>query len=412
MSGGATINNSGVVSLTASGFDGVTGLGAATIPQFIYRSGAGTYLGSFAGTSLHQYDSYTGQIESSSGTTGSLDTTAGPFVKISRTGGPVNTACVGANPVDSECDASLAVYANGTAGSTVQTTAIYGAAMSSGTTEPGADAIGVTGSGRSVNASTGIGTGAYLEGRRDNATGAALGAEIRTENDLASTACGYNTTGIGVCDGIWVTSTGAGTDNDLSTALHVAAVTNGIYRWHAGFTINQGGVTTYGIDDESSATNSYYTNGTHTYAFVAGASAGNVGIGTLTPAYPLVVTTAAPGTVVVESLTNAAGTCTHTPGASTETVACSSDKRLKEDIHDAKSALDYFGGIHVREFKVKATGEQKTGVIAQEMLQNYGSMVHMGTDGFYTVDEPNPWQLVKAIQELQAEITQLRQAIK
>jgi hypothetical protein len=39
-------------------------------------------------------------------------------------------------------------------------------------------------------------------------------------------------------------------------------------------------------------------------------------------------------------------------------------------------------------------------------------MVHMGADGFYTVDEPNPWQLVKAIQELQAEIAQLRQAIK
>ncbi len=66
----------------------------------------------------------------------------------------------------------------------------------------------------------------------------------------------------------------------------------------------------------------------------------------------------------------------------------------------------------MREFKVKATGELKTGVIAQEMLQNYGSMVHMGADGFYTVDEPNPWQLVEAIQELQAEIAQLRQAIK
>jgi hypothetical protein len=36
----------------------------------------------------------------------------------------------------------------------------------------------------------------------------------------------------------------------------------------------------------------------------------------------------------------------------------------------------------------------------------------MGADSFYTVDEPNPWQLVKAIQELQAEIAQLRQAIK
>jgi hypothetical protein len=386
--------------------DALLGLGGAAAPQFIFRQANGAYAGSFLGTSQWHYNNYPGVMEVSDGTGGAPYVASGPVLKVSRTGAPPSSRC--ANMGDSECTATAAFYQNGLSTDNVQTTAILGAAKSASTTA-GADSIGGYFMGRITGSGVGLGTGAYMEGRRDTTKGKLVGAEVRGQNATAG-ACAYNTSGIGWCDALWLTSAGQEKDYDLSTAVHIAAATPGIDRWHAGVTLNQGGVTTFGIDDESSATNSYYTNGTHTYAFVAGASAGKVGIGTLTPAYPLVITTTAAG--VVESQTNSAGTCNHTPGASSETVACSSDARMKEDIHDAKSALEYFGGIHVREFKVKATGETKTGVIAQEMLQNYGSMVHMGADGFYTVDEPNPWQLVKAIQELQAEIAQLRQAIK
>jgi hypothetical protein len=55
---------------------------------------------------------------------------------------------------------------------------------------------------------------------------------------------------------------------------------------------------------------------------------------------------------------------------------------------------------------LKTGGEQLrnspkyTGVIAQEMLQSHPELVHMGDNGFYTVSQPNPYLIVKAIQEL------------
>jgi hypothetical protein len=128
---------------------------------------------------------------------------------------------------------------------------------------------------------------------------------------------------------------------------------------------------------------------------------GNVGIGTTTPAYLLQIGSSSSSGIVLE-LKNSSGTCTHNPGSSSETVSCSSDARLKKDIVDAKPALPALDDMRVRDFTIRATGERRTGVIAQEMLKNHSDMVHMGPDGFYKVDEPDPWKLVKAIQELKA----------
>jgi hypothetical protein len=128
---------------------------------------------------------------------------------------------------------------------------------------------------------------------------------------------------------------------------------------------------------------------------------GNVGIGTASPAYLLNVGSSSSSGIVLE-LQNSSGACTHTPGSMSETVSCSSDVRLKKDIVDASAALPALDDMRVRDFTIRATGERKTGVIAQEMLKNHPDMVHMGPDGFYKVDEPNPWKLVKAIQELKA----------
>jgi hypothetical protein len=129
---------------------------------------------------------------------------------------------------------------------------------------------------------------------------------------------------------------------------------------------------------------------------------GNVGIGTTVPAYLLHVGSASASGIVVE-FQNSSGACTFTPSASSMTPSCSSDRRLKNDIQDTGDALAWLRDMRVRDFTIKSTGEHKTGVIAQEMLKTHPDMVHLGADSFYKVDEPDPWKLVKAIQELKAD---------
>jgi hypothetical protein len=140
-------------------------------------------------------------------------------------------------------------------------------------------------------------------------------------------------------------------------------------------------------------------------------SNGSVGIGTTGPNYLLHVgSTSASGAVA--GFQNSADLCTLTPAASTPTWSCSSDIRLKTDIADTGDALAQLDNMRVRDFTMKATGERQTGVIAQELQTAHPDMVHLGPNGFYTVDSPNPWQLVKAIQELGTENDNLRTKLK
>lgn len=131
-----------------------------------------------------------------------------------------------------------------------------------------------------------------------------------------------------------------------------------------------------------------------------------LGIGTATPIQPLHVYSSGSG--IVAEFQNANSACTLAPATSSLTLSCSSDIRLKKDIVDTGDALAYFGDMRIRDFTVKSSGEHRTGVIAQEMLKIHPDMVHMGADSFYKVDEPDPWKLVKAIQELKAENDNLR----
>ena len=100
----------------------------------------------------------------------------------------------------------------------------------------------------------------------------------------------------------------------------------------------------------------------------------------------------------------ATGTCTFTP--TTTTWSCVSDARLKKDIVDSSDdALAWAGDMRIRDFTMRSDNSRTTGVIAQEMLKTHPDMVHKLDTGYYTVDAPNPWKLVKAIQELKADTT-------
>ena len=82
------------------------------------------------------------------------------------------------------------------------------------------------------------------------------------------------------------------------------------------------------------------------------------------------------------------------------TTSCSSDARFKSNIQDTGDELVWLGDLRIRDFTWNATGERRTGVIAQEVKETHPEMVHTDDKGFYTVDEPNPWKIIKAIQEL------------
>lgn len=131
-------------------------------------------------------------------------------------------------------------------------------------------------------------------------------------------------------------------------------------------------------------------------------SGGSVGIGNTSPAYLLHVGSSSASGVVAE-FQNSAGDCTLTPSSGTLGIACASDARLKRDIEDSGSALTWLSDIRIRDYTIKSTGQRQTGVIAQEMQSGHPDMVHVGKNGFYKVDEPNPWRLAKAIQELKAD---------
>ncbi len=355
----------GTGTLQALQLDTLTGLGAATIPQFLYRTGAGAYGGSFLGTSQDQYNQWPGQIEISNGTSGAGDTTAGAVLKVSRTSGPPLASCT--NQTDMECSAGLVVSVLGLPGETVLTSGIYGSAQTSAT-GVGQDAIGMTGSGRVTGSGDGLGTGAYIEGRRDTATAGALGTEIRAMNITASN-CSYNTTGIGGCDGVWLTSSGDGVHTTaLSSALHVGNA-DALAKWAAGLTINTLGATVYGIDDESAATNGFYENGTHTYAILTGTAAGKTGLGTLTPTAPLEV--AGPIRSDADSYCTAAKTFTSNvtlapcTGMTTGTLA--GGKTYAFQLRAYVTAADAAGGVQVDLNGGNATA---TTLIAQTKIYN------------------------------------------
>ncbi|MGC1615820.1 MAG: tail fiber domain-containing protein [Candidatus Acidiferrum sp.] len=116
---------------------------------------------------------------------------------------------------------------------------------------------------------------------------------------------------------------------------------------------------------------------------------------------------------------DAFGTCNIYPGTSNIGISCMSDQRLKDHITDATDQLGWLNSFHIRQFTVRADGEDvPAGVIAQEVQQTHPEMVHFGKpgaacapghmDGCLSVMEPSVWRVMKAMQEMQAEIVSLK----
>jgi hypothetical protein len=77
---------------------------------------------------------------------------------------------------------------------------------------------------------------------------------------------------------------------------------------------------------------------------------------------------------------------------------------LKSNIVDTNSALSYFSDFHIKDYDVIASGDHMTGVIAQEVITNHPELVTVGTNGMYSVQLPNQWKVIKAIQELDMKV--------
>ena len=206
------------------------------------------------GTSQSMFVNYNAQLwELSEGKANVPVTKAGPLFKISRTESLSSAAC-GDNSVDNECNAALAVYAIGTPASGMQSNAVYGGAKT-GSAHDGVAGVFI---GDASGAATGIGTGTYIEGRRDAAGAKLVGAEIRANNQ-SGVAGTYYPGGFSPTGALWLTASGAnsGVGASLGSVKGV--------KFDTGFAATVGSVATTTISDDSSSTQSIRISGTHTY---------------------------------------------------------------------------------------------------------------------------------------------------
>ena len=133
---------------------------------------------------------------------------------------------------------------------------------------------------------------------------------------------------------------------------------------------------------------------------------GNVGIGTTTPAQRLHIASASSDDFVLR-VQDSDGTCDFNPESTDQPWTCSSDARLKTNIREAAPTLPYLLGVPIKDFTVISSNEEKTGVVAQELLANYSELVNLGDDGYYKVTPIGSWKIIKGIQELNAKVASL-----
>jgi len=220
------------------------------------------------GTSQFLFNSYAPQNwELAQGNFGSAAiTTAGPSVKISRTENL--SASLFANPVDNEGNATLALYSVGMSTSGMQTCALWAASKGA----MNFDTVAITGLGMAFGTSTGKGTGAYLEGRRNTATAGIVGTEIRANNQTTTPISFAGNFGFG--GALWLSSSGqSGASSNNGFACGIIAIAGS--QFDVGVAAISGSIKTTFLRDDSSASVSYTINGSHNYGLdMTGATLG------------------------------------------------------------------------------------------------------------------------------------------
>ena len=131
---------------------------------------------------------------------------------------------------------------------------------------------------------------------------------------------------------------------------------------------------------------------------------------------------------------NSSGNCYQ--GSNNSSWSTTSDRRLKKNIVDSPKGLAEINQIRVTNFEYRLEeeidmsefpladgphqvvlgggkeGQVQTGVIAQEVEQVFPESIIMSKKGAMTIDnDPITWALVKAVQELSAEVASLKSQI-
>ncbi len=229
------------------------------------------------------------RLEFAYGSSGTPILTGGPMFRLTMVNAynaSTLAGLCGGFTTNNACTSAMVVSNIGLAASVMMTNAAsFVAANSAAGGLNTSDAVGLQAHGIILNSGTGIGTGLYAQGQRNNSTAYALGAEVTTYNGGGADCAVPNYTTISQCDGLWITtrSNGPGTYT-LSAALHVGLGDLVVHsRWGSGIVFNNNSVVNTVFDDQTSATTVFNIAGTHTTALASAAVAGLWGFGTTAP---------------------------------------------------------------------------------------------------------------------------------
>ena len=96
-------------------------------------------------------------------------------------------------------------------------------------------------------------------------------------------------------------------------------------------------------------------------------------------------------------------------------VCCSSDKRLKMDIHNIENSLDHIdqlNGVYYKWKDNRCGGKREVGVIAQEIESQFPELVNTDKDGFLAVDYARlSGVLIEGVKQLRRENKELKELV-